>query len=91
MLSRWGGRRRIVSRGTAAPSRPQINLQKIGHVAGTELLDRRATVALASAERFLEDGPSMAEDRFSLADIAALTIQIAYEARTEWATFAQAR
>jgi GST-like protein len=47
-------------------------------------LDRRSLAALELAETFLSDSRYMAGDDFTLADISAFTIALAYEAQLDW-------
>jgi GST-like protein len=51
---------------------------------GAELLMGRALDAIAKSERFLVPGPYMAGPRFTLADIAAVTVINAYAERISW-------
>ncbi|MFW1063337.1 glutathione binding-like protein, partial [Vibrio parahaemolyticus] len=44
----------------------------------------RSVAKLEASERFLVDGPYMAGDRFTLADIAGYTIARASEASVAW-------
>ncbi|MES2626606.1 MAG: glutathione S-transferase family protein [Pseudomonadota bacterium] len=51
---------------------------------GSEALDLQALSMLKAAERFLLESTFMAGNSFTLADIAALTITLAYEREINW-------
>lgn len=70
-----------------APSHGAFMLQVVNEESGAVILDGRATAMLVAAERFLETGLFMAGERFTLADIAALTMSLAYEEVVDWPAF----
>lgn len=59
-------------------------LKRGGHTLAADQLEAHSVDALLFASRFLSDGPFMAGDSFSLADIAGLTIANALADRIEW-------
>jgi GST-like protein len=68
-----------------APSHGGFFLRGKGEAAGADMLDTRSREALLFAERFVAAAPYMAGERFTLADIAALTIAAAHRQQLDWA------
>jgi len=67
-----------------APSHAGFLLRSTNEEAGAVTLQRRSIVNLEASERYLEDGSFMLGDRFSLVDIAAVTIASASEDQLDW-------
>jgi GSH-dependent disulfide-bond oxidoreductase len=67
-----------------APSHSAFRLRLGGGQSGTDDLDQYAMTMLMAAERFLETSRFMAGDKFSLADVAAFTIALAYQQSVDW-------
>lgn len=67
------------------PSHAGFILQASGEDGGVRILMQRSVANLQAAERFLLDSPYMLGDRFSLVDIAAVTIASAIEGDVDWA------
>lgn len=61
-------------------------LSSQGEVGGATVLEARLIERLEVSERFLSEGSYMAGDEFSLADIAAFTMALAYRGRLDWRT-----
>jgi GST-like protein len=67
-----------------APSHSAFALRSTAPSNRSELLEQRSMAALARAEAFIAGSRYMAGESFTLADIAAFTITVAYEKRMEW-------
>lgn len=67
-----------------APSHAGFLLRSAGETTGADTLSGRSISNLIAAERFLDDGPYMMGDRYSLVDITALTIAAANQNDLDW-------
>lgn len=67
-----------------APNYSSFFLANHGNTQGSQMLGYLALEAMVAAERFLADGPYVAGDDFSLADISALTVISANRDRVDW-------
>lgn len=67
-----------------APGNAAFFLRFNGAGEGAEVMRKRSMAALVAAERFVAYDPFMAGDRFTLADIAAVTITRSVVAEVDW-------
>ncbi|AOF95327.1 glutathione S-transferase family protein [Sphingobium sp. RAC03] len=67
-----------------APNNAAFQMKLAGKEKEADYLVWRSVAKLEASERFLVDGPYMAGDRFTLADIAGYTIARASEASVAW-------
>lgn len=67
-----------------APSHAAFRLKKEGDTAGAEILDQHVLTMLMASERFLVASAFMGGDAFSLADVVAFTIALAYQQGIDW-------
>lgn len=87
------GRARVLERfffaltDVIAPSHSAFALKQINAGdSGAERLDRRSLEALIRAEAFLREAHFIAGENFTLADIAAFTITIAFRRQLDWSS-----
>lgn len=74
-----------------APSHASFFLKNEGCEEGQRLLERRSLDVLLASEKFLEYGPFMAGQSFTLADIAAVSIVAALSYSIDWAQYPRLR
>ncbi|MDL2406830.1 glutathione S-transferase family protein [Rhizobium calliandrae] len=66
------------------PSNTAFLLERFGDAAGAAVLYQRSIAALAVAETYLGQHPYMAGDRFTVADIPAVTIISSMSSNIDW-------
>lgn len=74
-----------------APSHAAFLVRSAGDGIGAHALSRRSAVNLMAAQRFLDDGDYMLGDRFSLVDIAAVTIATTSRDDIDWSAVPRLR
>jgi GST-like protein len=72
-----------------APSHAAFQLRRSDQQHASSVLDQRSISALSTTERFLNEGPFMAGEHFSVADIAAYTITLATRRHLDWVRLPQ--
>ncbi len=70
-----------------APSFAAFQTRSMGEQIASEGLTRIAVAQLQASERFLDRGEYLGGERFSIVDIAAVTIANALERHVDWSSF----
>ncbi|HKX77680.1 MAG TPA: glutathione S-transferase family protein [Novosphingobium sp.] len=91
MLARFYERLFYFITDVIAPSHAAFLLRSTGDEGGARTLLRRSTVNLMAARRFLDGDGYMLGDRFSLVDIAAVTIATASRDDIDWSAVPRLR